>query len=631
MFDTVRNNQRVVQFVLALVILPFAFWGVDSYVRDSGSSDEVAKVGNSKITRQEFQNAMRDQQDRLRGALGAAFKPEMLNTPEAKQAVLEGLVSQRVLALQVQASRLAVSDEQLREVISNIPALQENGQFSMERYQRAVQSQGMSQAGFEARLRGELAMQQIPLAVGQSAFVSKTETELWLASQLEQRQVAEQLFKAESFVGQVKPTATAVQQYYDSHRQDFEMPAQAMVEYLVLSQDDLAANITVAEADVRAWYDKHADRYKAAAERRASHILIPVAEDAPEAAQKAARSKAEDILAQVRKNPADFAKLAKAHSSDPGSAEKGGDLGFFPRGAMVKSFDDAVFALKEGQIADLVRSEFGFHIIRVTGIKGAQSKSYAEMQAQIQRDLKSQAATRQYAEAADAFANIVYEQADSLKPAADKFKLTVRKAPGWIARGQSLPSPLHHPKLLEMLFAEDSVKNKRNTEAVEVAPNTLVSARVLDYRPASLRPLAEVQAEITKKLALEEAAKLTEKAGQEALAAAQKGEGQSAWSGNRAISRVAAGLPGDAVKAIFSADTSKLPAYAASRLPGGSYAVYKISAVEAKKPDMNDSNIKQFAQRYSQLRAQDQMGAYFAALKQRYPVSISKSVLETKE
>jgi peptidyl-prolyl cis-trans isomerase D len=635
MFDAVRNNPKIIQVVLGLILLPFAFFGVESYVNNIGTGNDLAKVGDSKISHQDFQNSVREQQERLRASLGAGFKPEMLDTPEARRAILDGLIGQRILMLEARKGGLGVSDEQLRQVIAAIPALQEDGKFSMQRYQQALQAQGMSQAGFESKLRNDLTLQQIPLAVGQSGFAARADTERWVALQREKREVAEHVVKVDGYTGQVKLGADAVQKYYDAHKKDFELPDQAMVEYLVLSQDDMATRVAVAEKDIKAWYDGHADRYKQAEERRASHILIPVAKGAPEGEVKAAQAKAEEALKSVKAHPADFARLAKEYSGDPGSAANGGDLGSFGRGIMVKAFDDAVFGMKEGQVSDLVRSDFGFHIIKLTGIKGQQAKPYAQMHEQIQAELRAQAAARLYAEAADAFTNLVYEQSDSLKPAAEKFKLTIQKLPGWITRqaGKELPLPFQNPKLMQNLFADDAVKNKRNTEAVEVAPNTLVSARVVDYRPASLRPLAEVQADITKKLTAEEAGKLARKEGEALLAALQKGgKADVSWGSAKNVSRsAAAGIAADAKPGIFSASPEKLPAYAGGRLEDGSYVLYRISRVEAYKASDNDREAGQLAQQYVALKSQDQMGAYFASLKAKHPVTINKAALETKD
>ena len=632
MFDAVRNNKRIVQFFLVLITLPFALWGVDSYVRNVGGGNDVAKVGDSVISPQEFQNALREQQDRLRAQLGAQFKPEMLDTPEARKAILDGLVTQRMLGLETMRTRLGLSDDQLREVIAAIPALQEDGKFSMSRYEQALKAQGLTQAGFEARLRQDLTIQQIPLSVRASSIVSRAALDRWVGQQLEQREIAEISLKPEAYGAQVKLPADAVQKYYDANKKEFELPEQARVEYVVLSQEALAQKATASEADIKSWYDSHPDRYRQAEERRASHILIPLQKGAPDAEAKAAQARAEDVLKQVRQNPADFAKLAKQYSQDPGSAANGGDLGFFARGSMVKPFEDAAFSLKENQVSDLVRSDFGFHIIKVTGIKATQVQPLAQVRDAIAAELKAQAAARQYAEAADAFTNMVYEQSDSLKPVVDKFKLTVEQG-GWITKGGEVKGLLNNPKLLTSLFSSDAVQKKRNTEAIEVVPNTLVSARVVEYKPASLRPLAEVQAALAQKLTRLAAAKLAQKDGEDKLARLQKGEKLDlSWGTGHGISRAqAAGVPAAALSGIFKAQADKLPGFAGATAESGVYTIYKVSAVKPVVLDDKDPLVQGLKKQYLGFHAEDDLMAYMAALHQRYPVTINKALMEAKE
>ncbi len=632
MFDAVRNNQRIVQLFLALITLPFAFVGIDSYVRNGGNSSNVAQVGDSHISPQEFQKALLEQQDRLRAQLGAQFKPEMLDAPEARKAILDGLVAQRTLGLETMHLRMGVSDEQLREVIAAIPALQEGGKFSMARYEEALRNQGLTQAGFEARLRQDLTSQQIPLSVRTSSIVSRAALERWIGQQLEQREVAEVALKPEAYSAQVKLAPDAVQKYYDTNKTEFELPQQARVEYVVLSQAALADKAVVSDTDIKAWYDGHPDRYRQGEERRASHILIPVPKDAPAAQAKAAQEKAENILTQVKKNPADFARLAKENSQDPGSAANGGDLGFFARGSMVKAFEESAFSLKENQVSELVRSDFGFHIIKLSTIKAAQVQPLAQVHEAIAAELKAQAASRQYAEAADAFTNLVYEQSDSLKPAADKYKLTLVQG-GWVIKGAPISGVLNHPKLLTALFSDDAVQKKRNTEAVEVAPNTLVSARVAEYKPASLRPLAEVQAVLSQKLIRQEAAKLAQKEGEDKLARLQKGEKlELSWGASQSLSRAESkGVPAAAQSGIFKLAADKLPGFAGALADSGAYVIYKVSAVKPVVLDDKDPRVQGLKNQYLGFHAEDELVAYMAALRQRYPVVINKTLLEAKD
>jgi len=393
MFDSVRNNKRAVQIFLALITLPFAFWGVDSYVRNVGAGSDLASVGDSKISLQHFDQAWRVQQDRMRQLLGANYRPEAMNTPEARMAVLEALIDQRLLLLEAAKNRLVTGDEMLREVIGRIPALQENGQFSLTRYQSALAAQGMSQAQFEAQLRQDLTLQQLIGAIGDTAIVGSEVGDALLRLQSEERHIAEWRISAEQFAAQVKidPAAVqidpaAVQKVYDENPKRFETAEQARAEYVILSLDSLLAQTAVSEGDVSAWYQGHKDRYQQAEERRASHILLTGDGD-----KAKAKAKAEEVLKEVQKTPERFAEIARQHSQDPGSAEKGGDpaekggdLGFFARGMMVKPFEEAAFALRENEISQLVESDFGYHIIRLTGVKPGKLRALNEVRGEIE-------------------------------------------------------------------------------------------------------------------------------------------------------------------------------------------------------------------------------------------------------
>lgn len=629
MFDHVRNNKKFIQIVLAIIIVPFALFGVDAYLSPS-ARDDVATVGDVGISLGEFQQALREQQDRLRPQLGG--NTELLESPELRRGVLQELINQRLLMLHAGKSNLAVSDAMLVDFIVSVPALQEDGKFSRERYEALVAAQGMSIDMFEARVRQDMAMQQAMMPVGNAAVGGRLPAERWLAAQLEERTIGEAVLRAEQFVADSKPDAAAIERYYQENRARFEIPEQVRVEYLVLSQKDLLENARVGDAEVEAWYKANEARYKRPEERQASHILIRADKGMPEAEAKAAQEKAESILAQLKAAPGDFAKLAKEHSQDPGSAAKGGDLGFFGRGMMVKPFEDAVFGLKEGELSGVVRSDFGFHIIKLTGVRSEQARPLAAVRDEIVAELKRQAAMKQYAEAAESFANTVYEQPDSLKPAAEKYGLTIRTSE-WMARGGQVMPPLGNPKLLQAIFGEDAVKHRRNTEAVDVGGNTLVSARVVEHRPAALEPLEKVSGQIAQLLAREAAVARAAEAGQSRLDALKKGEQTDlGWGAARAVSRLhAPNLSAEAVNAIFSAPVKELPAYVGAKIPGG-YALYRIDKVKAFDPadEQAVARAQALRQNYGEIVAQEELVGWLAALRQRYPVKINAAALERK-
>lgn len=626
MFDAVRNNKKIVQIFLALITLPFAFFGVESYVSNVGTGDDVAKIGDIKITQQQFQQAVRDQQERLRSQMGQ-LDPKLLDTPEARQAILDDLINQRVLMLEASKKRMFASNDAIRHAIASIDAFKVDGKFSSERYEAALRAQGMTPAGFEAQLRQDLTLQQLAGAVGQSGFQARTVADHLIALQSEKRAVMEYRLPLDGYLDKVKLADDAAKKFYDENSKQFELPEQARAEYVVLSMETIAAQLAVSDDEIKSWYESHKDRFQQPEERRASHILL----SSEKLGKEKAKSKAEDLLKEVQKNPGSFQDLAKKNSDDPGSAAKGGDLGFFARGMMVKPFEDATFALKEGEISGVVESDFGFHIIRLTGVHAAKSKPLADVKGEIEAELKKTAASRKFAEAAESFSNMVYEQSDSLKPAADKFQLAIKQS-DWIGR-QANPAngALGNEKIVAALFSGDSVKNKRNTEAVEIGQNTLIAARLIDYKPATLQAFDTVRANIETLLKRNEAQTLAKKDGEIRLAALNNGEDKLGWGSVKTVSRLDSRLLSpDAKAAVFKMETSKLPAYAGVELPGAGFALFKLIQIEpGVRPD---AKAEQGMQRQlSQLNMQEEIQLYLTALRNRYKVEINKLALEAKE
>jgi len=627
MFDAVRNNKKIVQIFLALITLPFAFFGVESYVRNVGTGDDVASIGDVKISQQQFQQALRDQRERLRTQMGAQFDPKLLDTPEARKTILDDLVDQRLLMLEASRNKMFASDEAIRRAIAGIDAFKVDGRFSSERYEAALAAQGMTPAGFEAQLRQDLTLQQLAGAVGQSGLMARAVGDRILAMQTEKREVQEFRIGLDANLDKVKLADDAARKFYDANGKQFETPEQARAEYVVLSMETIGAQLAVSDAEIKAWYDGHKDRFTQPEERRASHILIA----SEKLGKDKAKAKAEEILIEVRKNPAGFADLARKNSDDPGSAAKGGDLGFFGRGMMVKPFEEATFKLKDGEVSGIVESDFGFHIIKLTGIHEGKEKPLAEVKGEIEAELKKTAASRKFAEAAETFSNLVYEQSDSLKPAADKFKLTVQQS-GWLGR-QANPAagPLGNEKVLAALFGEDSLKNKRNTEAVEIAQNTLVAARILEYMPAAQQPFDGVKGAIETMLRRQEAQAMAVKDGEARLEALKKGEDGIAWGPLKSVSRLdPRQIPQPAAPAVFRMETGKLPSYAGVVLPGSGYALFKLVKVDAGAA-LDDARRQALTRQLATLGMQEDVQGYLAALRSRYKVEINKAALETKE
>ncbi len=622
MFNFVHEKKRLVQVVLALIILPFALWGVSSYDRSGNTAEVAATVNGTKITQQELENALRQQQDRMRQQLGANFDAAMFDNPEMKRAVLDNLVSQRLLVERAKAARLAVPDDQVAQVIAGIEAFQDGGKFDKKRYQTVLANQNMSPLTFEARLRDELLGQQMQDAYAQNGFAANSVADNVIRLNEQQRVVSVSPISFQSFKSQAKVDDAALKKYYEQNPNEFQVQEQAKVEYAKFSVDDLLTKVEVSKEDVRKYYDEHQNDFGTPEERHAAHILISVSAAASQAEQDAAKAKAEQLLQQARQNPAKFAELARKNSQDPGSAAKGGDLGFFGRGMMVKPFDDAAFALKVGEISGLVKSDFGYHIIKLIAVKPSRVLPFDEAREGIVNKLRQQKAADMFAEMAEKFSNAVYEQSDTLKPAADLVGAKIERS-GWLIKGTAAGQPWT-AKMFQAIFNDEVVKNKRNTAAIEVAANTLVAARILEYKPASVRALSEVQEVIRQKLLRQQALELAAKQGKSVLEQLQGGNNPAlSWGAAQSVTRAQHGsLDIGLIRQIFQANAAKLPQFVGAEVAQNGYVLVRIDAVKEGEA-INDVKRARYAQQLRQLTGEEMSHAYQADAKQQATIKVN--------
>ena len=633
MFDLVHKHKHVAQGILALITLPFAFFGVDYYVNRGDRAQSVATVGGDKITQQEFDDLLRDQQQRMRQALGGNFNPAMLESPEVRFALLDQLVNQRLLEQRARADRFRVSDTQLQQFIAGLPPFQEDGKFSADKYRQVLAAQNMSPLMFEQRVRGELVLSPLQDPIVNGSIAAQTSVQRYLALLEQKREVAVAVIPAEPFEKSVKVTDADVKAFYDKNPTAFQTPEVAKIEYLVLDQDAIAAQVKVDPAELKQAYEGNAKQYTTNEERQASHILVAVKPDASDADKAAARQKATALLEKARARPDSFAELAKANSQDTGSAAQGGDLGSFARGAMVKPFEDAVFAAKIGDIVGPVQSDFGYHVIKVTGITPAHVQSFDEVKARIEADVRRQKAAQKFASAADQFQNLVYEQADSLAGAAKALDLKVETTQ-FLTRSQLQAAARGSQKFVQALFSPESLQSKRNTEAMEVGPNALMAGRIVEYKPAAPRPLADVQEEIRQQLAHSAASELAQKSGREKLALLAQGkEREAAVAFGKAVAltrnQAQPGFAPDALKTIFEADARKLPAYSGATNERGGFSIYKVeNVIDAPAPDA--TKLQAAGARVGSEIGRELMSAYLASLKGDSEVKINQAALEKK-
>ncbi len=638
MFDFVRKHTKIMMIVMFLLIIPsFVLFGLDGYSRMQEKGETVARVDGRDITQAEWDAAHKLEVDRLRSSM-PLLDPKLLDTPEARYSTLERMVRDRVLAATAARFNLTTSDQRLAQELQaneTIASLRgPDGKLDMDRYRQLVGAQGMTPEMFENDVRSDVSRRQVLAGVAGSGLASALQADVSLNAFFEKREVQIARFATAEYATRVNPTDAEIESFYKENPALFQAPEQANIEYLVLDLDTVRKSITVNDADLKTFYEQNAARLAGQEERRASHILLTAPRSAPAADREKARSRAQELLAAARKSPDSFAELAKKNSQDPGSAASGGDLDFFARGAMVKPFEDAAFAMKKGDISDVVESEFGFHIIKLTDIKAAKQRSFEEMRADLEADLKKQQAQRKFSEAAEAFTNGVYEQADNLKSTADRLKLDVRTASGVTRQPPTgTAGVLANAKFLNALFSPDSIERKRNTEAVETASNQLVSGRITQYTPARTLPLAEVKEQARQRLLAQRGAALAKKEGAEKLAAWKAAPDGAVLPPSMPLSRESSQqVPSQIIDAALRIDSGSLPAFAGVDLGSQGYAVVKVLKV-LPRDAANEATARQDRAQYTQWWTAAEGMAYYNLLKEQVKtqIKVPKPVARSRE
>ncbi len=627
MFEFVRKHNKIMMFLMFLLIIPaFVLVGVDGYQRMNDAGAAVAKVASYSITQGEWDAAHKSEVDRLR-ATRPDLDVKLLDSPQARYVTLERLVRERVIAEAMNSSLLAISDKRLAAELQQIPAIaamkKPDGTIDKERYVQLAASQGLTPEGLEARIRQDLSRRQVEAGLGASAFAPQAVADMGLNAFFERRDVQVARFTLAEFASQIKIGDADIEEFFKANSALFQTAETVDLQYLVFDVEAVKKTVTVNDADVRTYYEQNNARLQSKEERRASHILINAPKDMPAAEREKAKAAAQDLLQKVKAKPDTFVQLATKFSQDSGSAAKGGDLDFFARGAMVKPFEDAAFSLKKGDISDLVESDFGFHIIRLTDIKTPSVPSFESVREKLVTELKAQQAQRKFAELAEQFTNGVYEQADSLQPVAERLKLDIqiasnvqrKAAPG--AKGV-----LSNAKLLAAVFSADAIEKKHNTEAIETGPSQLVAARVTKHEAARTRALDEVRGEVKARLLQSRSQEAAKKEGQSKLKTWQAQADEGKLSAAMVLSRdQAPALNPRLMEAIMHADTAKLPAWVGLDVGGEGYAIARINKVLPRNPAPAGATEQERGQVVRWL-AGAESDAYYEVIKARFKVQI---------
>ena len=630
MFDFIRKHTKVTMALLFLLIVPsFILFGLDGYNRSRDKGVAVARVDGKDITQSEWDRAHQNEVDRMRAQM-PTLDAKLLDSPDARFATLERLVRDRVIAVAADKLRLATSDQRLARELQQSPEIaslrRSDGALDMERYRQLLGSQNLTPEMFEANVRADLSRRQVLTPLSASAITGTADADLALNAFLEKREIQLARFNTSDFAAKLSPIDADLEQFYKANEKLFQAPEQATVEYLVLDVDAVKKSIVINDADLKTYYEQNAQRLSSPEERRTSHILIAAPKTAPAAERAKAAAKAAELLAAVKKAPDTFAEVARKNSQDPGSAPNGGDLDFFARGSMVKPFEDAAFGLKKGEISDVVESDFGYHIIKLTDIKAGKQRSFEEMKPELEAELKKQQAQKKFAETAEIFTNGVYEQSDALKPLAERLKLELKTAASVTRQpAAGVTGVLANPKFLNAIFSPDAIEKKRNTEAIEIAPGQLASGRIMQYMPARTRPFAEVRDVVRQRWLAERGALEARKEGMAKLAAWKAAPATAVLPAPVVVSREQTQqLPNEVVDAALRADLSTLPAtpvFAGIDLGAQGYAIVKVDKVVARDAPA-EAVTKQGREQYAQAWASAESLAYYNTLKERFKAEI---------
>jgi len=509
-----RAQGWVAWFIVGLISIPFALWGVNSYL--TGPSDViVAEVNGQPIQQVEYQKALQQYRDRMRNMMGENFDPAMFDGLAVKQNVLEGLIEQKLLILAGNDLGQRVTDQALFEIIKSTAAFQKNGQFDNDVYSMTLARVGMNPAQYESQLRVDVLTQELAENTQRSVIVTDYNLNTILRLENQTREIAYGVVAAQDQLDQIVVTDEAVRSYYDEHLANYMAPEQMVVDYVELSVDELAKNIMVDDELLKAFYEKNKDQFVGPEQRQASHILI-------EGDDAEATATLESIKKRLDQGE-DFAALATEFSQDTGSASEGGDLGLFQRGVMDPIFEEAVFSMtKIGEVSEPIKTEFGYHLIKLTAIQTSEGKSFEDARDQVEALYRRQKAEELFFEQAEKFANLSYENPDNLDVVAEELSLTVKTSQAFMRDGNAT-GIASNQKVANVAFSEDVLVNNLNSAVIELSKSDLVVLHKNKHITASQLPYESVAPAITEQLRYAGARDKAREIGEEILAKLKSG------------------------------------------------------------------------------------------------------------
>ena len=623
MLEAIRNNKdsKLAKIILAIIIVPFALFGIDSYLSSLGTNAYVAKVNGKEISLQQYQRNFSTIREQM---AEPNADPAIFDSPEFKNAVLENLISAELVNQAINEFGFAISDQQLRDYIVGMPDFQIGGKFSQERYDEIVRYNNISPKQLEEKIRADLAGQQIRDSLKNLVYVPNEEIQPLVDLAYQKRDINLYEIYLDDYEEKIKPTEKELQSFYEENQSSFIRPDQVKINFIIYSVAGLVPKTKVSDTEAKEFYEANKDLYQGDQQRRAKHILFSFKSEMTENEKQQIKEQALSTLNDLRKNPKLFDTKAKELSQDPESAKRGGDLGFFSRGAMVKPFEDKVFTMKKNQISDLVETNFGYHIIMLTDIKG-EEVTFESVQAQIKGELLYGKALEEYATNAEEFNNTVYENSADLKLAAEKYGLEIQSSE-WLSI-EDARRFFNNDAFANSIFSQDSIDSKRNIPALEVSPNNLVSARVVDFRASDQESFDNVKDKIKTFLIKRDSQKLIIEEGNQLVEDLKSAKTKVEWIDKLTLDRVdKQGLSDPLVNKIFQINASSLPAYEGFYDTQGQYYVIKLNKVIDEKVD-DELSVDLYRDEYEKAIKEAVQAAYIDDLRSEAEIKINSKLL----
>lgn len=619
--------------IITLVSIPFALWGIQEYTK-IGSQRLAATVNGYEINENELIYQVQQTRMRMRSSLGSAYNPELFDQVKLRKDALEGMIRQQLVLDTSIDMGLRVGDGQVRSAILTVPSFNKDGQFDNAMYESVLARQGRTPRQFEEEVRASLTTAQLDRVVSASEFITEQDLAEVIKLRNQKRSFKYFTLPAKDFITNTAIPDKEIENYYNSHSKDFQIPEQIKLDYLVLelSHSNLTEQIT--DVQLQELYQTHIQQYTTPERRQIRHILITLAPAAKPEIEEVARKKIADIRTRILAG-ATFESVAKESSQDPGSASQGGDLGLVKRGVMVKEFENAAFALPQGKLSEPIRSNFGFHLIEVTKIEPEITKPFIEVRNELLETARTEALTRDYLRLAEKLGNLTYEHSDSLEPAAQALNLKIQHSP-WLSKsgGSGLFS---NSKVMKAAFSDEVLVQSNNSELIEITENKQQQAivmRVVEHQDTTIKPLAKVKEQITKVLHEQQAQQAAFKQAGQLVISLRQGHDLNKVAGNYKIEEQtlilrdisAINLPIEILKQAFQLPNPKPPMISADavKLTNGNAAVIVLGEIQdGKLVDLDETQRKDESRKLAQVRAKHYYDTVLDDIKNRADIWIA--------